>query len=63
MLISPLLLILEVWDDKPTCRKSWGGNLLVWSVGGKSFGFVGIDIECKNISISGDIGGFILSTK
>ena len=32
-------------------------------VGGKSFGFVGIDIECKNISISGDIGGFILSTK
>ena len=19
------------WDDKPTCRKSWGGNLLVWS--------------------------------
>ena len=33
------------------------------NVGGKSFGFVGIDIECKNISISGDIGGFILSTK
>ena len=32
-------------------------------VGGKSFGLVGIDIECKNISISGDIGGFILSTK
>ena len=32
-------------------------------VGGKSFGFVGIDIECKNISISGNIGGFILSTK
>ena len=32
-------------------------------LGGKSFGFVGIDIECKNISISGDIGGFILSTK
>ena len=33
------------------------------SVVGKSFGLVGIDIECKNISISGDIGGFILSTK
>ena len=33
------------------------------TVGGKSFGFVGIDIECKNISISGDIGGLILSTK
>ena len=27
------------------------------TVGGKSFGFVHIDIECKNISISGDIGG------
>ena len=35
------------------------GKLVV----GKSFGLVGIDIECKNISISGDIGGFILSTK
>ena len=34
-----------------------------YQLGGKSFGFVGIDIECKNISISGDIGGFILSTK
>ena len=32
-------------------------------VGGKLFGFVHIDIECKNISISGDIGGLILSTK
>ena len=32
-------------------------------LGGKLFGFMGIDIECKNISISGDIGGFILSTK
>ena len=26
-------------------------------LGGKSFGFASIDIECKNISISGDIGG------
>ena len=33
------------------------------TLGGKSFGFVSIDIECKNISISGDIGGSILSTK
>ena len=33
------------------------------AVGGKLFDFVSIDIECKNISISGDIGGFILSTK
>ena len=32
-------------------------------LGGKSYGFVHIDIECKNISISGDIGGLILSTK
>ena len=21
---------LLVWDGKPTCRKSWAGNLLVW---------------------------------
>ena len=26
-----LLLVLEVWDDKPTYRKSWAGSLLVWS--------------------------------
>ena len=26
-----LLLLLEVWDYKPTYRKSWAGNLLVWS--------------------------------
>ena len=26
-----LLLVLEVWDGKPTYRKSWAGNLLVWS--------------------------------
>ena len=31
VLISPLLLVLEVWDGKPTYRKSWAGNLLVWS--------------------------------
>ena len=31
MLITRLLLILEVWDGKPTYRKSWAGNLLVWS--------------------------------
>ena len=31
MLISPLLLILEVWDGKPTCEKSLAGNLLMWS--------------------------------
>ena len=28
---SLLLLVLEVWDGKPTYRKSWAGNLLVWS--------------------------------
>ena len=21
---------IEVWDGKPTYRKSWAGNLLVW---------------------------------
>ena len=26
-----LLLVLEVWDGKPTYRKSWAGNLLMWS--------------------------------
>ena len=31
LLITRLLLVLEVWDGKPTYRKSWAGNLLVWS--------------------------------
>ena len=31
MLITRLLLVLEVWDVKPTYRKSWAGNLLAWS--------------------------------
>ena len=31
VLITRLLLVLEVWDGKPTSRKSWAGNLLVWS--------------------------------
>ena len=31
VLITHLLLVLEVWDDKPTYRKSWAGNLVVWS--------------------------------
>ena len=31
MPITHLLLVLEVWDGKPTYRKSWAGNLLVWS--------------------------------
>ena len=26
-----LLLVLEVWDGKPTYRKSWAGNIVVWS--------------------------------
>ena len=29
VLITHLLLVIEIWDDKPTYRKSWGGNLLV----------------------------------
>ena len=29
--ITRLLLVLEVWDGKPSYRKSWAGNLLVWS--------------------------------
>ena len=31
MPITCLLLVLEVWDGKPAYRKSWAGNLLVWS--------------------------------
>ena len=31
MPINRLLLVLEVWDGKPSYRKSWAGNLLVWS--------------------------------
>ena len=31
MPITRLLLVLEVWDGKPSYRKSWPGNLLVWS--------------------------------
>ena len=31
MLITHLLLVLEVWDVKPTYRKSWAGNLFAWS--------------------------------
>ena len=31
VLIISLLLVLAVWDMKPTYRKSWAGNLLMWS--------------------------------
>ena len=31
MPITRLLLVLEVWDGKPTYKKSWAGILLVWS--------------------------------
>ena len=31
MPITRLLLVLEVLDGKPSYRKSWAGNLLVWS--------------------------------
>ena len=30
VLITRLLLVLEVWDGKPTYRKSCAGNLLLW---------------------------------
>ena len=29
--LTRLLLVLDVWDGKPTYRKSCTGNLLVWS--------------------------------
>ena len=28
---NSFILVLEVWDGKPTYRKSWAGNLLMWS--------------------------------
>ena len=28
---NSLLMVLEVWDGKPTSRKSWAGIILVWS--------------------------------
>ena len=31
VLITRLLLVLEVWDGKPTYGESWTGNLVVWS--------------------------------
>ena len=31
MFITFLLLVVKVWDGKPTYRKSWAGKLLVWS--------------------------------
>ena len=31
LLITCLLLLLEVWDGKPTYRNLWAGNLFVWS--------------------------------
>ena len=31
VLITRVLLVLEVWDGKPTYRKSWAGILLVRS--------------------------------
>ena len=27
---NSLIICLQVWDGKPTYRKSWAGNLLVW---------------------------------
>ena len=31
MPITRLLLVLAVWDGKPSYRKSWAGNILMWS--------------------------------
>ena len=33
VLITRVLLVLEVWDGKPTYRKSWAGILLVFDLG------------------------------
>ena len=31
VLRTHLLLVIQVWNGKPTYRKSWAGNLLMWS--------------------------------
>ena len=31
VLITHLLLVVQVWDGKPTYRKSWAKNRLMWS--------------------------------
>ena len=31
VLVTHSLLVLEVWDGKSNYRRSWAGNLLVWS--------------------------------
>ena len=31
MLIPHLLLVVQVWDGKPTYKKSWARNLLMYS--------------------------------
>ena len=31
VLITHLILVLEICNVKPTYRKSWAGNLLMWS--------------------------------
>ena len=27
---NSLIMVLEVWDGKPTYRNSWAGNVFVW---------------------------------
>ena len=59
MPITRLLLVLEVWDGKPTYRKSWAGNLLMWSdlTLGPSFNFTG-DCNVQNICYWSLVGKF-----
>ena len=28
---NSLIMVLQVWDGKPIYRKSWAGNLVLWS--------------------------------
>ena len=70
MLIRRLFLVVQVWDDKPTYRKSWAGNLLVWSdltldpsfkVKGSLLRFAGYIHNHK--ILPGNIFGLILKNK
>ena len=75
MLITRILLVLEVWDDKPTYRKSWAGILLVWSdltleiMGWDSFGLVRFNLgplvqgETRIAKLKSAYNGLIISPR
>ena len=61
--VSGLYMLIFFSVEAIFLRNMYAQLSFILSLGGKLFGFVGIDIECKNTSISGDIGGLKMSTK